>query len=200
MYRFAKPMFCGLAALATATFATPATAATVAFSGTRSNADSPGAAAARCGARSTINIRNSINSTSTGTSNFGGFDPTLSHCIQLPLPAPYDLGEFLFDFASGNKLFGTYTGLLTFSSPGVFDNLQNYVVTGGTGIFAGASGTFVGTGTLGFTTGVPRGEQSFRGSINVSAVPEAASWTMMIVGFGMVGAACRRRKQIMSYA
>lgn len=195
MYRFTKPTFCGLAALAS--FAMPASAATMAFTGTRTNADTPGAPSARCGTRLTISIRNSTASTSTGTSNFGAFDPTLSHCIQLPLPAPYDLGEFLFDFASGNTLFGTYTGLLTFNAPGIFDNVQNYVITGGTGLFTGATGTFVGTGTLGFTTGVPRGEQSFRGTINVSPVPEAATWTMMIVGFGAVGTACRRRRRMM---
>lgn len=193
MYRFAIKTCCGFAALVS--FATPAVAATVAFTGTRNNADSPGAAAPRCGARSTINIRNSINSTSTGTSNFGAFDPTLSHCIQLPLPATYDLGEFVFDFASGNTLFGTYSGLLTFNSPGIFNNVQNYVVTGGTGIFANATGTFVGTGTLGFTTGAPRGEQSFRGTINAPAVPEAATWTMMMLGFGVIGGICRRRRQ-----
>ena len=198
MTHFGKSMFCGLVTLTS--FAIPAHAATLAFTGTRTNADSPGAPAARCGARLTVTIRNSIGSTSNGTSNFGAFDPTLSHCITLPLPAPYDLGEFMFDFASGNTLFGTYSGLLTFNAPGIFNNVQNYVVTGGTGIFAGATGTFVGTGTLGFTTGVPRGEQSFRGTINAPAVPEVATWVMMILGFGAIGASCRRRKQIISYA
>ena len=198
MYRLVKSMFYGLTALAA--FSVPASAATVAFTGTRSNADAPGAAAARCGPRLTISIRNSVNSSSTGMSNFGAFDPTLSHCILLPLPAPYDLGEFLFDFASGNTLSGTYSGMLTFNAPGIFNNVQNYVVTGGTGIFAGASGSFVGTGTLGLTTGIPRGEQSFRGSINAPAVPEAASWMMMIMGFGVVGVTLRRRKQAMSFA
>lgn len=198
MYRFARSTLCGLAALTS--FAVPASAATFTFTGTRTNADSPGAASARCGSRSTITIRNSISSTSSGTSNFGAFDPTLSHCIALPLPATYDLGEFLFDFTSGNSLFGTYSGLLTFNAPGIFNNVQNYVITGGTGIFAGATGTFVGTGTLGFTTGVPRGNQSFRGTINAPAVPEATTWTMMIMGFGAIGAACRRRKRILSYS
>lgn len=39
------------------------------------------------------------------------------------------------------------------------------------------------------TTGVPGGE--IRG--NLAAVPEPASWAMMVVGFGLVGSAVRRR-------
>ncbi|TFU01516.1 PEP-CTERM sorting domain-containing protein [Polymorphobacter arshaanensis] len=31
-------------------------------------------------------------------------------------------------------------------------------------------------------------------SLNFAAVPEPASWTLMIAGFGMVGASVRRRK------
>ena len=36
-------------------------------------------------------------------------------------------------------------------------------------------------------------------SLDVTAVPEPASWTMMIVGFGLVGAVSRRR-QAMCFA
>lgn len=183
---------CTVAALLTAS-ATTASAATLIFSGTRSNTDAPGPPAARCGARSTISIRNSANSTSTGTSNFGAFDATLSHCIQLPLPAAYDLGDFLLQFASGDTLFGTQSGNLTVGTPGVFNNLQNYVVTGGTGLFAGATGTFTGTGTLSFLNGPPHGEQTFRGTLDLPAVPEPATWMMMVAGFGLAGASLRRR-------
>ena len=172
--------------------ATTANAATLIFTGTRGNVDSPGLPSARCGAQTTISIRNSANSTSTGTSNFGAFDPTLSHCIQLPVTGPYTLGEFLFNFAAGNTLTGTYDGTLTFNAPGVFNNLQNYVVTGGSGMFAGASGSFTGTGTLSFLGQAPTGTQTFRGSINVPGVPEPASWLLMITGFGAVGGALRR--------
>lgn len=177
-----------------------ADAAIMAFSGTRLNIDTPGPAAARCGARMTVNIRNSASSVSTGTSNFGNFDASLTHCIQLPLPAAYDLGEFLFEFASGDTLFGTQSGTLSFGSPGIFNNLQNYVVTGGTGLFAGATGTFTGTGTLDFTRGPPRGEQSFSGLLDIAAVPEPASWVMLITGFGLVGGVLRRRRTVTAAA
>ena len=94
------------ACIAAASFAATAQGATVSFTGTRTNVDAPGPAAARCGSRNTANIRPSANSTSVGLSNLGAFTPILSHCIQLPLVAvtPFDLGEFSFDFGGGDVL------------------------------------------------------------------------------------------------
>lgn len=171
-----------------------ANAAQVAFTGTRFNIDAPGPAAPRCGARTTINIRQSANSVSTGTSNFGAFTPTLSHCIQLPLPAAFDLGEFLFEFASGDTLFGTYSGQVTFNAPGLFDVSQTHVVTGGTGVFAGASGSFFSSGQIVFAGGPPQVTQSFSGVLDAPGIPEPASWALMIGGFGLAGTALRRRR------
>lgn len=187
------PSSCGLAT-AFLVFASVAGAATVAFNGTRINVDAPGPAAERCGSLMTVNIRNSSTSISTGTSNFGGFEATLSHCVALPLPAPYDLGQFLFEFSPGNSLFGTESGDLTLgASPGVFNNLQNYIVTGGTGIFDGATGAFTGVGTLSFASGPPNGAQTFSGTLEAPAIPEPASWGMIIIGVGFAGlASCFR--------
>lgn len=175
-----------------------AEAATIAFSGSRQNVDVPGPAAARCGARATTNVVHnpSIGATSAGTSNFGSFTPTLSHCIQLPLstsePSPFDLGEFTFDFGGGDTLFGNYSGFLTFVSPGLFAVTQTHVVTGGTGLFLNSSGGFDSSGTLSFA-GRPAVSQTFSGFLNVPAVPEPATWMMLILGFGLVGAGLRRR-------
>ena len=36
-------------------------------------------------------------------------------------------------------------------------------------------------------------------SINLSAVPEASTWAMMLVGFGLAGAASRRRRAVLSF-
>lgn len=176
----------------------PAGAATFVFSGSRQNVDAPGPAAARCGALATGNIRNAPPpATSSGSSNFGAFTPTLSHCIQLPLsttsPTPFDLGEFLFEFATGDSLFGTYTGNVTPVSPGLFALAQTHVVTGGTGLFAGATGNFASSGTLSFLTGRPSVMQTFSGQLNASGVPEASTWAMMLIGFGAVGYSMRRR-------
>lgn len=173
--------------------AMPAQAATVTFSGTRFNVDAPGPAAARCGSRTTINIRQSANSISRGTSNFGDFTPTLSHCIQLPPPGPFDLGEFLFEFASGATLFGTYAGQLTPREGGGFNVSQEHIVLGGTGLFAGATGMFTSSGTLIFGMGPPQVSQTFSGTLNAPAIPEPATWGLMIAGFGLVGGSLRRR-------
>jgi len=47
-------------------------------------------------------------------------------------------------------------------------------------------GTFTGTYTLGSATG--------SGTFTINAVPEPATWAMMIGGFGLIGAAARRRR------
>lgn len=171
----------------------PANAAPVLFNATAMNVDAPGPQSARCGSRFTVNIGNGPNSTATGTSNLGAFAMTASHCIQLPPPVAYDLGQFLFTFASGDTLFGTYSGALTFNAPGVFNLLQTNIVTGGTGLFAGASGMFTGTGIVSFVGGTPNSQQVYAGALELPAVPEPATWAMMIMGFGAIGGTLRRR-------
>lgn len=192
--------YLGAAALLACTAtAVPAGAVTIAFSGSRSNVDAPGPQSPRCGARLTTNIvHNPPTSTSVGISNLGAFSPTLSHCFQPPLsttaPTPFDLGEFSFDFGAGDTLLGTYSGFLTFVSPGVFAVTQTHVVTGGTGFYLGASGGFDSSGTLSFPNGRPTAAQTFSGFLNVpNAVPEPGTWAMLILGFGMIGAALRGR-------
>ncbi len=137
--------------------------------------------------------------TSSGTSNFGSFTPTLSHCITLPLstssPNIFDLGEFIFTFEDGDTLFGTYSGELTFLSAGVFSVFQTHIVTGGTGTFLDASGTFTSSGTLTFPGGRPTVQQSFSGLLNVPAVPEPSTWLMMLTGFMAIGARVRAKRR-----
>ncbi len=188
------------ALLACAATAMPAGAATIAFTGSRQSVDAPGPAAARCMARTTINVvHNPPTATSLGVSNLGAFTPTLSHCIQLPPsatdPTPFDLGEFTFDFGLGNTLIGTYSGFLTAISPGLFAVSQTHVVTGGTGFYLGTTGGFSSSGTLSFAGQQPTVNQAFAGSLAVpAAVPEPGTWLMLIAGFGLVGAGMRRRR------
>lgn len=193
-------MFAALVGLGLANSAVPADAATVVFSGSRTNVDAPGPASARCGSRATANIRhNPPTSTSVGVSNFGAFTPTLSHCVQLPLsttvPTPFDLGEFLFAFENGDTLTGTYSGTVTFLGPGLFSIVQTHIVTGGTGGLFGATGTFDSSGQVTFPGGRPTVQQSFSGRLNLP-VPEPGTWMMMLLGFAAVGTVLRRSRKL----
>lgn len=183
--------------VAAAVWTQPAQAATVVFEGSRQNVDAPGPASARCGSRATTNIRNTPpTATSSGTSNLGSFTPTMSHCIQVPLTLGvtniFDLGQFTFDFGDGDSLLGTYSGTLNPLSPGLFAVEQTHIVTGGTGSFAGWTGSFLSTGTLDFRSGRPTAAQTFAGTLVTPAVPEPATWALLVLGFGAIGAAMRR--------
>lgn len=200
-----KRSLTSLAACAMLLTASAAQAATVVFQGSRQNVDAPGPAAARCGSRATTNVvNNPPSATSSGISNLGSFTPTLSHCIQLPLsltgPSLFDLGEFTFDLGSGDTLIGTYSGELNPLSQGLFSVSQTHLVTGGTGFFAGTSGSFASAGTLSFLSGRPTVAQTFQGTLNIPAVPEPSTWAMLVAGFGAIGAAMRGRRRLPAIA
>ena len=79
-------------------------------------------------------------------------------------------------------------------TPGVFNIMGTFLVTGGTGYFHRAGGSFSEVGPLDFRTqgrGIAIG--AFTGKLDV--VPEPATWAMLVTGFGVVGAAARRRRQ-----
>lgn len=186
------------------TVALPADAATRLFSGTRANVNilnAPGTG--RCAPLNTVNIAPGLLS-STGTSNFGDYASTQSHCIAGP-PTPAipvrDVtdGQFEYAFAAGDAFFGTYSGTGTLAN-GVITGIENLIVTGGTGRFLGASGNVLAQGTLAFAPN-PNGmgnvgvfDGTVLGTLNLPAVPEPATWGMMIGGFGLVGGATRRRR------
>lgn len=156
----------------------------------------------RCGpGRSTVTITPGSLS-STGTSNAGAFTSTQSHCITPPVPAPFDSGQFTYSFAAGDQISGTYSGALSLSAtPGIFNAVENLVVTGGTGRFLNATGTITTNGTLQFLNGngVYVGS-SLVGRLDIPSVPEPATWALMIGGFGLAGAAMRRRRPVLAHA
>ncbi len=181
--------------------AAPVAALTTVFEGSLTNTNPPAAAGGRCAPALTVNIGPDLG-IAAGTSNLGAFVPTNSHCIVPPLPTTYFDGRFSFDFSGGDILLGTYSGTLSATDqPGAFANLQSFVVTGGTGRFANATGGFTGIGSVVFAPGAPPFSfETLSGTLEISAVPEPAGWTLLIGGFAAVGYALRRSRTSLSAA
>jgi hypothetical protein len=58
---------------------------------------------------------------------------------------PVGTTSFTLKAANGDTVYGTFTGNGTpTSTPGVISVVETYIITGGTGRFAGATGAFVG--------------------------------------------------------
>jgi len=172
-----------------------AQAATVAFTGAVENSTplipfAPGSAG---GALVSVNPGNS---TQTTSSSFGSFGITIAHCVVFPPVPPFSYAGGVFDFSfAGGSLTGSYSGDVTpTANPAVVNNDTSYLITGGTGKFAGASGAFTATGTLELASGLNINTQSLSGTITAPNIPEPATWAMLIAGFGLVGAAARRRR------
>ncbi len=76
-------------------------------------------------------------------------------------------GTFLFTAANGDTVFGTDTGQAKLTAPNVLTIVANAIITGGTGRFAGATGSFTVTRLKNTVTGVTAG--SFTGTISSPA-------------------------------
>jgi hypothetical protein len=76
------------------------------------------------------------------------------------------VGTFTLQAANGDTIVGTATGVLLFNpaNPGFFDVSETFTITGGTGRFAGATGSAIGQGQANRTTGVA--QESFQGTIS----------------------------------
>ncbi len=191
-----------MSAVAAAMIAAPAMAAFQPFNGTRQNVNfinPPGTG--RCAPLNTVDIT-PTGPSSSGTSNFGNFVLTHSHCIpgapNMDNPVqPLTEGEWLWDFEAGDTLFGSYSGQAVWDA-GVVTGMEDLLVLGGTGRFLGATGLILSRGRLGFgmVDGRPAGifNGTLEGAIDAPAIPEPATWGMMILGFGAVGLAVRRRR------
>lgn len=131
----------------------------------------------------------------SGTSNLGSF--TYSHNVCTPgTPGGTVRGVFALDFGA-STLSGLLEGMVVprAETPGLLDQLFTYTITGGSGMFANATGSFTNVGTVDSRMAPPSTLRlNFNGIINApAAVPEPGTWVMMVLGFGMAGYAMRRR-------
>ena len=99
----------------------------------------------------------------TGTATYLG-QYTEHITMQIDLPTRHSMGAATFTAASGDTLTATVDGQATPASPGVLSIVEVYTVTGGTGRFADATGSFTLHSTVDTTTGVSSG--TFSGAID----------------------------------
>ena len=138
---------------------------------------------------------------STGTSNIGPFTYGHNWCFNGPV-GPIN-GTFDMFFGADN-VHGSLTGLASPSGTIGLTNLDlTYTILSGTGAFAGATGTFGGIATAdvrGRSPTAPLFTLNFTGNMNAPALPEPGTWMMMLVGFGAIGSAMRRQKELVATA
>ena len=84
--------------------------------------------------------------------------------MQINLPTRHSMGAATFTAANGDTLTATVEGQATPASPGVLSIVEVYTITGGTGRFAGATGTFTLESIANQATGVSSG--TFSGAID----------------------------------
>lgn len=150
--------------------------------------------AVRCGASPTDVLENWP--TMSGASAFGAFVLTTSNCVDRTTGSHYN-GLFSFDFGGGTTLFGTLVGQIAPPLPppvGVSTpTSQTLSIVGGTGAFAGASGTLTKAGTI--TTHADNTmtvRQTVTGT--VTAAPEPTPGLMLASGLVAIGVGVRRRR------
>jgi hypothetical protein len=84
--------------------------------------------------------------------------------MQINIPTRHGIGAATFTAANGDTLTASVDGQATPTSPGVLSIVEVYSITGGTGRFASATGTFTLESTLTQATGVSSG--TFSGAID----------------------------------
>lgn len=141
-----------------------------------------------------LQFRSAIDPASTaGTSSLGDFTYSTSTCLSLGGVTSF--GTFIIDFGA-DRFNGTFDGGSTPTDiAGISNTSWLFTILGGTGRFEGASGTFNGTGVTDARTRPSLVSIDFVGNVAAPAVPEPATWGLMILGFGGIGLALRRKRR-----
>jgi len=129
-----------------------------------------------------------------GADNVGGTD-TLSQSIATVAGKAYSLNFDFGTFGQPGLTMELYVGgalVNTFTPDGLLD-LDT--------LFSTYTYSFVGTGTplditFSITSADTDNQDGLLDNISVSAVPDVATWALMIAGFSMVGVASRRRRTV----
>lgn len=147
------------------------------------------------GATFNVTDSNGFAAIGTGAPPVPGFDQTLGFLSVDPTagftgPLPFQLlASFTSPGSGGSTYFATIIGSVTAGQPGGgiqadFDNSAHLISTTGGDFTLTVNDTAV--STLGINTPIT----GF-----IQAVPEPATWAMMLLGFGGIGFAMRRRRQ-----
>jgi hypothetical protein len=120
---------------------------------------------------------------------------------QNPVPSPTFSGSFSFS----NDVAGLYTIVLNTSTPGI--TFSGASVTGPGGPFTltpfpddtslKLSNALLGVGDymFSFTGNNTNASGALTGNVTISAVPEAGTWGLMLLGFGAIGLTMRTRRR-----
>ena len=123
----------------------------------------------------------------------GNFTYTSSSCQTPGGPAS---GIFAINFGT-DGFAGTFNGFTSTTDTAlVFSPHFTYDILSGTGRFLGASGTFFATGLFDSRNPPPTLNFRFDGFVDAPAVPEPATWAMMLLGFGGIGFVMRRKRAL----
>jgi len=95
-------------------------------------------------------------------SQLGRFTVEIPHIVNQAIRVGE--GTYVFTAANGDTLTADFTGQATLLAPGVLSTLETATVTGGTGRFVGASGSFTAQRMFFVATGETSG--SFEGTIS----------------------------------
>jgi hypothetical protein len=111
---------------------------------------------------------------------FGSFTPQSTSTIDFSKPPAIVISSGLFtEVFSQGTLFGTSSGRGTASGTGTATVTLDFVITGGTGLFAGDTGEATATGTI---TSTSPTTESFTGSYvgSIAAIPEPSSLALLV--------------------